>query len=56
MLTERENQVLIQLKKGRKNKEIAEQLFISIETVKKHLKSIFKKLGVKNRTEAALKN
>ncbi len=53
-LSERENEVLIALVKGRSNKEISKELFISEETVKSHLKTLFSKLGVHDRTEAAI--
>jgi len=53
-LTERELQVLRGLIKGRSNKEIGAALFVTEDTVKAHLKSLFVKLGVKDRTEAAI--
>ncbi len=53
-LTERERDVLESLIKGRSNKEIASSLFISEETVKSHLKTLFHKLRVRDRTEAAI--
>ena len=53
-LTEREREVLEFLIKGRSNKEIAASLFISEETVKSHLKTLFGKLQVRDRTEAAI--
>ena len=40
--------------KGRSNKEISSALFISEDTVKYHLKTLFNKLGVQDRTEAAI--
>ncbi len=51
-LTEREEQVLLQLSKGFLYKEIADKLFISTETVKKHIGNIYKKLQVNNKIEA----
>jgi DNA-binding NarL/FixJ family response regulator len=51
-LTEREFEVLQQLVKGSRNKEIANQLFITERTVKFHTSIIFQKLGVTNRSEA----
>jgi two-component system, NarL family, response regulator LiaR len=52
-LTHREQEVLAALAQGFLYKEIAHHLSISIDTVKKHCKNIFKKLNVRNRTEAA---
>jgi two-component system NarL family response regulator len=53
-LTPRETEVLNLLTRGRSNKEIGSALFISEETVKSHLKTLFAKLGVQDRTEAAI--
>ena len=53
-LTEREMEVLQLVVKGRSNKEISSDLFISEDTVKYHLKTLFSKLGVQDRTEAAI--
>ena len=52
ILTEREIEVLVCLSNGLFYKEIAKKLFISIETVKKHIHNIYKKLNVKNKVEA----
>ncbi len=51
--SQREQQVLVLLAQGYTNKEIASSLQISPNTVKTHLKSLFEKLGVSNRTQAA---
>jgi DNA-binding NarL/FixJ family response regulator len=51
-LSMREQEVLGTLMRGMRNKEIAEELFISASTVNYHLTAIFNKLGVANRTEA----
>ncbi len=51
-LTEREKEIYKELSKGKTNKEIATTLFVSVNTVKTHLKSIYRKLNVKNRTQA----
>jgi DNA-binding NarL/FixJ family response regulator len=53
-LTQRENDILAQLAEGRSNREIAQSLFLSEKTVKAHLAAIFRKLGVTNRTQAAM--
>ena len=53
-LTRREQDVLVLLTKGSSNKVMAETMFISEKTVKNHLTSIFRKLGVKDRTQAAV--
>ena len=54
-LTEREQNILFCITKGMTNKEIAAQMFVSINTVKTHVKNIYVKLDVRNRTEAAQK-
>lgn len=53
-LTKREVQVLKLLSEGMYNREIGEKLFISEKTVKNHVSSIFKKIGVTDRTQAAV--
>lgn len=52
-LSKRETEVLEKMIIGLPDKEIAEQLFISVTTVKTHARNIYSKLGVKNRTEAS---
>jgi DNA-binding NarL/FixJ family response regulator len=54
-LTPREKDVLGFLAKGASNKEIARELALQIVTVKLHVRGICRKLGVQNRTQAALK-
>jgi len=54
-LSERELEILTLIAAGLKNKEIAEQLFISLNTVLYHVKNIYGKLGVKKRTLAIIK-
>ena len=54
-LSERELEVLALVAAGLKNKEIAEQLFISLNTVLYHIKNIYDKLGVRKRTLAIIK-
>jgi DNA-binding CsgD family transcriptional regulator len=53
-LTEREAQVLALLAQGSSNRQIARSLYISERTVAVHVSRIFDKLGVRNRTEAAI--
>ena len=52
VLTEREVEVLREVAGGHRNREIAERLFISEETVKVHVKHIMEKLGASDRTQA----
>ena len=54
--TEREREVLHLLLKGLNNKEISSKLFISNHTTKAHVASIYKKLEVSNRVQAAIKS
>lgn len=53
-LTPREIEILKLISKGYSNKEIAQKLFLSEKTVKNHVYNIFKKLDVKDRTQAAI--
>jgi DNA-binding NarL/FixJ family response regulator len=53
-LTQREHDILALLSEGRANREIASHLYLSEKTVKAHLAAIFRKLGVTNRTQAAM--
>lgn len=52
VLTEREIEVLRQVAEGNRNRDIAEKLFISEETVKVHIKHLMEKLGASDRTQA----
>jgi DNA-binding NarL/FixJ family response regulator len=54
-LSKRENDVLDYVSRGYANKEIAEALGLSLETVRGYLKTIYSKLHVRSRTEAAMK-
>ncbi len=53
-LTQREHEVLRQLAYGLTNKEIAQAMHISYETVKEHVQHILRKIGVSDRTQAAV--
>ena len=53
-LTDREEEVLVTVARGRTNAEIAEELHISMSTVKTHLASLMQKLGARNRVEIAM--
>ena len=55
LLSTRELEVLEQLSKGLKNQAIADNLFLSISTVKKHIENIYTKLQAHNRIEALQK-
>jgi DNA-binding NarL/FixJ family response regulator len=53
-LSPREQEILDLVRQGLTNAEIAQTLFVSVSTVKVHMRHIFEKLGVRTRTEAAL--
>ncbi|GIH76811.1 response regulator [Planobispora longispora] len=53
-LTDREEQILLTVARGRTNNEIADELHISLSTVKSHIASLMAKLGVRNRVEIAM--
>jgi len=53
-LTDREEQIVLTVARGRTNNEIAGELRISVSTVKSHVASLMAKLGVRNRVEVAM--
>ncbi len=53
-LTQRETDILSLLAEGRSNRDISRNLYLSEKTVKAHLAAVFRKLGVSNRTQAAM--
>jgi DNA-binding NarL/FixJ family response regulator len=53
-LSQREREIVVLVAQGFKNKEMAERMFISEQTVKNHLHNVFDKLGVSDRLELAL--
>ena len=52
-LTDREREVFLLVRRGLRDKQIAEQLVISVKTVEKHVGAVFRKTGARNRTELA---
>ena len=54
-LTEREREVLALIAEGRGNQEIADQLFLSLKTVRNHVSNIFSKLQVADRAQAVIR-
>lgn len=54
-LSARELEVLSLIAQGKSNQEIAAQLYLALNTVKRHASNIYDKLGVKKRTEAVAK-
>jgi len=53
-LTSRELEILLEMTKGATDKEIAEKTHVSTTTVKSHIRSIFRKIGARNRTQAVV--
>lgn len=53
-LTEREREVLALIARGFTNRRIADELYLSLDTVKTHVRKLFRKLDVDNRTQAAM--
>ncbi|API93546.1 DNA-binding response regulator [Virgibacillus pantothenticus] len=53
-LTDREREILLLLAQGKTNQEIADQLFISLKTVKVHVSNLLSKLEVQDRTQAVI--
>jgi DNA-binding NarL/FixJ family response regulator len=53
-LSTSERRVLTLVAQGATNREVGEELYVTVDTVRKHLQNIYRKLGVTNRTAAAL--
>lgn len=53
-LTSRELEILLEMTRGATDREIAKKMFLSTTTVKSHIRSIFRKIGAKNRTQAVV--
>lgn len=53
-LTNREHEILLLISEGKSNQEIADELFITLKTVKTHVSNILSKLDVEDRTQAAI--
>jgi DNA-binding NarL/FixJ family response regulator len=53
-LTGRELQILLEMTRGATDKEIAQKTHVSTTTVKSHIRSIFRKIGARNRTQAVV--
>jgi DNA-binding NarL/FixJ family response regulator len=53
-LSQREKEILLMLAAGATNKDIAERLFLSLNTIKSHIYNIYKKIDVPNRLQASL--
>jgi len=53
-LTTREFEILLEMTKGATDREIANKIFVSTTTVKSHIRSIFRKIGARNRTQAVV--
>jgi len=54
-LTTREREVLSLIAMGLTNRQIGDELFVGVETVRTHVRQVFRKLGVTNRTQAAMR-
>ena len=52
-MTDREREVLIRMGQGMTNQQIAAELFLSVSSIKLHIRSVFKKLDIRNRAGAA---
>lgn len=50
-LTKKEKEIIVRIKKGLKNTEIGAEMFISVNTVKTHIKQIYKKLGISSKAQ-----
>lgn len=55
LLTDREQRVMDLIIEGKSNNEIAAELEVSVNTIKTHLRHVFRKLEVENRTQASVR-
>ncbi len=53
-LTTRELEILLEMTKGATDREIAQKMYLSTTTIKSHIRGIFRKIGVRNRTQAVV--
>ncbi|MDR7548287.1 MAG: response regulator transcription factor [Armatimonadota bacterium] len=53
-LTTRELEILLEMTRGATDREIAQKMYLSVTTVKSHIRSIFRKIGARNRTQAVV--
>jgi DNA-binding NarL/FixJ family response regulator len=53
-LTDREEQILLAVAAGRTNREIGDEMYITLSTVKSHIASLMSKIGARNRVEIAI--
>ena len=51
-LTDREVEILVGISKGASSRELAAKIFVSESTVKSHLRTIYRKIGVRDRSQA----
>ena len=54
-LSPRQEEILAMLGQGLSNRDIADEVFLGVETVRTYVRQVYQKLGVKNRTQAAVR-